>query len=600
MAPRNFDPATMAAIANGWIDDQVPEVIAAGLADMVEQWGARGDLPLGALWRRIVDTLHTYGCFDGEIDACRLVLSLQPNQPFFQLRLIEMLRRSGRGDEARQVLAETRGSDRDRSAALLEILKLEGEPPAARMALFDALELLLLADGEWSDRHLGLIAQLVEAGLIERASTFFGQWTERWTVKSSHLADMGVVAMQLGKPHLARSFFAPIWAYLSNGPDPTIPHFDGSISPYDDTIEAALVERIEAAFALDEAALPCLPPPDHGAPPPGTRVMMLTFGHNTLPNDLAEHFGCTAAEAGLDFQLYLDRALTMPGDFQGGDDEVARRVERFADALARVRPDVLIIDCVAHYILRGLNPAAVAELRARFGFRLVCVMRDAHDYIVDDLDKWLRVCDAMVIFDPLSPVLSPERAPLNRKVVVLPVPSWHALFLERGERDLGLTFVGSAKRLWRYMPLSVLMTEDIRFTAVFGPRRAVEVPDTRSYARLLARSRGVLNVSCHGYGVHLITGRVWEAVAAGSLLVEQDNPATAMVFAPYRHYLPWTTVEDIVQIARFIDRRPDLAARIADEAHAWARRYYNGDRFWAALLGHASDQSSGRSRGAER
>ncbi len=555
---------------------------------MVEEWLARGDLPPGALWHNIIDTLHVCGCFDAEIDACRLMLALQPNQPFFQLRLIEMLRRSGKGDEARHVLAEMRGSDQDRAAALLEILNLEGEPLSAKAALLDALEPLLLSDGEWSNRHLGLISHLVEMGVTERASNFFSRWTERWTITSSHLADMGEAAMQLGRPDVARSFFTPIWARLSGGPTSAIPYFDGIIRPYDAAIEAALVERIDAAFALDEAALPKMVPPDCHAPPPGIKVMMLTFDRYALPNDLAEHFGHTAAEAGIDFQIYFDRALTIPNDFQGDDDEVARRVKMFADALGRIRPDVLIIDCVSHYVLRGLNPGVVAELKARLGFRLVCIMRDAHDYVVRDLDRWLPVCDTMVVFDPLSPVLSPERAPLNRKVIALPVPSWHALFLERGERDLGLTFVGSVKRLWRYMPLSVLMTEDIRFTAVFGPRRAVETPDTRAYARLLGRSRAVLNVSHHGNGVHLITGRVWEAIAAGSLLVEQNNPATAMFFTPYRHYLPWTTVDDIIQIARFIDRRPDLAARIADEAHAWARRYYTGDRFWTAMLSHVT------------
>jgi len=212
----------------------------------------------------------------------------------------------------------------------------------------------------------------------------------------------------------------------------------------------------------------------------------------------------------------------------------------------------------------------------------------------------------MVVFDPLSPIFGPERAPGNRKVVAMPVPSLHSPYLDHQvpfldcrERDLGLTFVGSVNLRVRYMLLSVLMTEDIGFTAVFGPRRAMETPDTAAYARFLARSRATLNISVHapgqGHDGHLITARVWEAIAAGALLVEQDNPATAMVFTPYRHYLPWTTVEDIVHIARFIERRPDLAARIAGAAHAWARRHYSSDRFWAGVLGAASRNDGGGS-----
>jgi hypothetical protein len=97
----------------------------------------------------------------------------------------------------------------------------------------------------------------------------------------------------------------------------------------------------------------------------------------------------------------------------------------------------------------------------------------------------------------------------------------------------------------------------------------------------------VLNVSRHGPGQHLVTGRVWETVAAGALLIEQDNPATAHYFVPYRHYLPWRSIEEIVHLAHFIERRPDAIARIAGDAHAWASARYGADRFWSTLLDHA-------------
>ena len=279
----------------------------------------------------------------------------------------------------------------------------------------------------------------------------------------------------------------------------------------------------------------------------------------------------------------------MAADFKGTDEEVAARVEAFVAEVERLRPEVLIIDCFPYLALRGINPGFIAGLKARLGFRLVCFMRDAHKDVVLLLDYWLPHCDMMMVGDPLSPVFSPDRAPGNRKVTVIPLPILFPPFLDHGERDFGLTFVGSVYLSVRYMLLSVLMTEEIGFTAVYGPRQAIETPDAAAYARFLGRSRATLNISVHafsqGHSIHLVTGRVWEAIAAGTLLVEQDNPATAMIFTPYRHYLPWTTVEDIVHIARFIERRPDLAARIAEGAHAWAMRHYSSKRFWANVLG---------------
>lgn len=578
----NLDPAATAEMVRDWIALRVPSDIRPWLSEAMEQWRGANNLPPAALWRGLIDRLHHCGCFDAEIEACRLLLAQAPKESFFRLRLAEMLRRSGKAEEAKQVLLdgmEAETLDKLGSEILLQRLVLANDGPAV-----DALETLLLTDGEWGACQQGLIDHFVKAGAIERAAAFITHWTGRWRIKPAQLFDMGVVAMQIGRPQLARSFFTPIWAAMAN----VIGQFNGTIRPYDDAVEARLTARIDAAFADDEAALAVTAPPDFGSPPSGLKVMMLSYDHHAVSNDMADHFSASAAEAGVAITLYLDNALITPADFPGTDQEVAERVDAFAAKLDQERPDILIIDCCAPLILRGINPGIAADLKARYNFRLVCVMRDAQRGTEPLLDAWLPACDTMVVFDPLSPVFSPTRAPMNHKVITLPVPSLHPPFLERCNQDLGLTFAGNIVWQPRYALLSVLMSEDIRFTAVFGPRRAVETPDTASYARLLSRSQAILNVSHHGPGISLVTGRVWESIAAGTLLVEQDNPATAMFFTPYRHYLPWKTVEDIVHIARFVERRPDMAAKIASEAHAWAKRHYNAKRFWEGLLGHVT------------
>jgi hypothetical protein len=80
---------------------------------------------------------------------------------------------------------------------------------------------------------------------------------------------------------------------------------------------------------------------------------------------------------------------------------------------------------------------------------------------------------------------------------------------------------------------------------------------------------------------------VWEAIAAGTMLVEQANPATARFLIPWRHYLPWQSFDDIVRIAGMVERHPETAARVAAEAGRWVERHYNPRRFWAAVVDHA-------------
>lgn len=577
----SLDPAALAALACCWVEDNVPAPFDSGMAEMILRWRDGGDLPQGALWRAIADRLLQSGCLDAEADACRMALSLQPNQPFFQLRLGDVLRRSAKDDEARQVLRAIRGSADIRCDALLAQLRLRDAPTAA---LHDSLESLLLDMGGWTERHRLLIERMVEIGAKDRAVAFIQRWTEKWPVAASNLAELGMAAMQTGSPRLARTLFTPVWSALARMPDSIVPDFDGTLPPYGQTEEAALIRRIDAAFALDEADLPRIALPEAPSPRPGLRVTFLTFEHGPISNDLADHFAGSASAVGVDLALYYDRTLTVPDDALGDDAHVAARLEMFIAELERTRPDVLMIDAVSILPARGLNPGIAAGLKARFGFRLVCVFRDAHSHAMGDLDRWLPVCDTMVTFDPLSPVLEPQRAPLNAKVMVAPVPSAHGPFLQRQPRDLGLSFVGSVKHLGRAMPLSVLMTEDLDATVVFGAARAAVTPDTTSYARVLNRSRAVLNISCHGPGIHLVTGRVWETIAAGAVLLEQDNPATARLFAPYRHYLPWTNMVDLVQAARFVQHRPDQAERIAQAAQDWAGRHYHPHRFWSAIL----------------
>jgi hypothetical protein len=560
-----------------------------GLSDLVSGWLARGNLRPEAMWHSFILRLKLFGCFDAECDTARQAVSLFPDEPLFKLLLAESLLRRGMKDEALDLLDGIDEPATLHCDALAVRLRQRGDDPAERAARIDTLTTRLMSDGDWTDRHLGLVEVLVEDGAPQAAKDFLTRWLERWPIKGSLCEGVGAAAMLIGDPTQARAIFAPVWADISNYTDPPVGRFTGSIRPYDDAIEAELTARIEAAFALDDSMLAVIAPPELDPPPPGLRVMLLSYSPGALSNDIAEHFARSAEVAGVSINVHSDSALTDPSHFVGTDQQVSERLGAFVAALDRDRPDILIVDCCWWPILRGLTPAIAAELKARFGFRLVCALRDSHAETMPVINAWLPACDTMVVFDPLSPAYSPAEGTRSAKVIALPVPSQHAPFLDdHPAPDLGITFVGSVVWRARYLLLSVLMTEGIGLTAVFGPHRAVQTPDTRAYARLLARSRAVLNVSRHSLKVHLVTGRVWETIATGTLLIEQTNPATAQFFTPYRHYLPWTDVDDIVHIARFIERRPDLAQKIAAEAQAWAARHYSCERVWSGLLAHAT------------
>ncbi len=587
--------AAMAAIAAGWIEEEAPVPLHSGMLARVDAWRDSGHQPLGALWHPIAEVLYHCGAYDAELAACRVMVSLEPMQPSFRLRLGQSLLRAGERDEGISVLTGLAGLPNIRIQALWSLLKA-GD---GSLLIISELERLLLDDGIWSSHHADLVKHWVSADSTERGAAFLDAWTERWTLPPTQIMDMAMMAMLVGRSLKARQLFELIWRGAPQANSNTVGRLDGVVRPYDQEIEAALVERIEEAFRRDEAELARVALPDYGPCAPSSRVVLLTFGDRVLDNDFAVHFQESAREVGVDLHVYVDSALTLPCEFIGSDSEVGRRLAAFEAEMERLRPDVVMIDCVSPLILRGINPAILYDLKQRLGFKAICLMRDSHRLAMPLVKAWLPACDAMMA-DILSPIFNSDHAHLNERVLPLVVPSLHRVFAGLPAPELGLVFVGGVTFFARFALLSILLTEEMDFTAIFGERRYREVPDMAAYAKVLGRAGAVLNLSIHTPEDHLVTGRVWETIAAGSLLVEQDNEGTASFFTPFRHYLPWRNAEDIVHIAHFIKQRPDLARRVAAEAHAWAQIHYNPKRLWGAMLGHASRSRPEADHGAER
>jgi hypothetical protein len=593
-------PSVISSVVKGWVLDEVPdEEVQSHCLNWVDTWKTSADQSSVVLWLGMASILRRWGCYDAEVELCRLALSMDADLIVIRLRLAEGLFQIGEISEAREILKSTTSPTIARINALNLILRIEGETSEHTDSYVDELEPLLLERDKWDGLQNTLARLFISRNEGQRAANFIDAWTKRWPLVAENIIDIASLAMLTGNPSKARAIFKSIWPKSGDDLEAILGKYPETIAPFDNALESDLLRRISEAFDTADSDLAVLPPPKHGAVPTDIMVMFVSFGHRKLPNDFAEHMANSAAEAGVSLDLYLDTALSLPDEFRGSDQEVHRRIAVFSDHVAKTKPAVIILDCCMALGLRGLNPAIMADLKEQHGFRLVSLMRDAHSYALPGLRAWLPACDSMFIGDPHSPILEYDRAPPGGKVIILPLPALHSHFLERRERGRDLVFIGSVNVFTRLAYLSVLATEDIRFKSIIGNNRSAARLDTQAYARELNEAGAILNISAHTPTEHLITGRVWEAFAAGALLVEQENESTASFFTPYRHYLPWKSVEDIVHITHFMDRHPDIVRRIADEGHAWARRHYGVEQFWNALLAHALRPTDGRDVDAE-
>lgn len=581
--------ADTALIAARWVADHAPAEAADALTAALARNAEAGTDP----WPELVGEAHILGLLDLARDLCEAALTADPDLFHLRLKLASL-----------HVLAG------DRAAAKVTMERVPLVPPLRVPALALLLENDLLPDEDqrkraigawaqdlaaqsaWGEGHDRLITFLRRRGYHAFAIDFAQNWLHRHGGNADPLAAIGHILLENDQPAPARGIFENIWKGMSSTFAPIFGAFDGNIPDYTDAVDAAIAEKVERAFAVPADDLPALalaPEVDVARyRDRSTMFVGLETINDLFPNDLAVHFQASAAEAGIEMSLHLDSALVFPYFFKGSDALVAERVARFEGVLAERRPDVVILDACYHPQLRGLNPANMAALRERFGFKLVCMMRDALSGCEPILLGWIDVCDTMLVYDPLSPVVAAMPPAQRAKVVFIPIPAVNAVMRAgRGFQDLGLAFVGSVNYRPRLLFMAVLQTAGIDFTALFGEKRAAEVPDLDAYARWLGRARAVLNFSAHSQDEHLITGRVFETIAAGALLFEQDHPAAERYFTPWRHYVPWGTVTDIVHHWHFIDRHDDVRARMVAEAQAFTERHYGPERVWAAIMSHA-------------
>lgn len=573
--------ATQAAIALGWVDEEAPDIVHPRLREVVQRWRDGPVQPVSALWLSLLDHLRICGCFDSELSCCRLALSLFPQQSILRIRLAQVLYRVGEDDEALKILGLIPPHDPCRAEALALVLKFTH---GADAVLITELETLLLESGSWSQSHADLVNALIRRGSGERGAAFLENWSGRWPLTPSNLGDLGSAALRAGLYSFARQLFMPLLLGLSRAGNSILGQFEGSISPYDATVENRILLQIESAFALPDDQLAVMPQWTGDKPPKGLRVMFLSFGDRDLPNDIAWHMAQSARLAGVDLSLYLDSAVMLACDFRGHDDDVEGRIAAMADTIRRDRPHVVIMDNCHPVTYRGLNPAVMGTLKQEIGFRLVSLMRDSHPHTAGIIAAWKPICDSVVLFDPCSPFLDDDP---ERKLIVIPVMAMHQQVRHGVHPGYGLMFMGSTNFLGRQALLAVLHTEDVEFNAITGEARARLAPNMEAYMDLLGQARAVLNIAAHSPEDFLVTGRVWETISIGGLLVEQSNPATDRFFTPFRHYLPWRTLEDIVHLDHFIRDHPDQASRIAREARSWAIQHYGAEQCWDTILGHA-------------
>jgi spore maturation protein CgeB len=83
----------------------------------------------------------------------------------------------------------------------------------------------------------------------------------------------------------------------------------------------------------------------------------------------------------------------------------------------------------------------------------------------------------------------------------------------------------------------------------------------------------------------IITGRVWEILHSGSLLLEEENAETRYYFEPFIHYVPFENAAQLKCLIEFFHKNPDQAETIGQSAYAFCTTHYDAATIWSRILG---------------
>jgi hypothetical protein len=300
--------------------------------------------------------------------------------------------------------------------------------------------------------------------------------------------------------------------------------------------------------------------------------------------DMADHLCQSAANAGFDADCFFGDNILYPQLGLNHEKAVADLAE-LRTRIATTRPDAIVFD--ANFVGGdiGLNGAFLREVKAATGTRLIGFMGDVWGtHWVTIAQYWGEVADRLFYIVPEGRFI--EACACADRMLSSPYPVNSRNFFPDPLKEYDLSFFGSHAYLrpfWLGRALRVVnrlgLVSNIRTHA-----RTNDCPSMAEYSRILRHSRMVLNFSSRGRDAKIITGRAWQALHAGTLLLEEENDQTPQYFVPFVHYVPFENAAQLALLIEFFHKNPDLAATVGQAAAAFCIEYYSATAIWNRIL----------------
>ena len=249
----------------------------------------------------------------------------------------------------------------------------------------------------------------------------------------------------------------------------------------------------------------------------------------------------------------------------------------------RERPELVVLEANFIGCDRSITREDMARLKAAYGFKLVALIPDLYPPIDNFALYWAPVSDLILSYfdgEYLAAASKLGRTAAFPSLCFDPACFTSAQLIAP---EVDVTYVGSRARM-RDMFCAHLegtgLSTRIRFT-----NRVIKYALTwPEYFTAFRRAKMTLNSGLAPSGVNILTGRSFEAILSGSLLLQHETPALRDYLAPFIHYVPFLNVPQMVAFARYFAKHEDRRLRIVERAGAFVADRYAPERHWRRVF----------------
>jgi len=313
------------------------------------------------------------------------------------------------------------------------------------------------------------------------------------------------------------------------------------------------------------------------------------FIHNSgrfVECDMKDHLFESAMNAGIRSDFFFSDQFAYP---LLNLDPVASKnaLQKLFEKIESSRPDVIVFD--GNFIGDdvSLNASYLRKIKEIFKTKLVVFIGDGWgETWLPVADYWGSVVDLIMHIAPGGAV--EQRSAFRDRLVCSPYPVNNRNFFPDATKAFDVSFFGSYVSYLRPLWLTSAIRAANKFgleTNIRAHERTNDCPNMADYAKILRRSRMVLNFSSRYGQVKMMTGRVWQAMHSGVVLLEEDNDMTEHFYLPLVHYAPFENILQLTHMMRFFDQNKDYAQRLGVRAAAFSQKYYSASSIWARILG---------------